>query len=257
MYPIAVQLYSLRTLMQKGYEKQDFVQVLKWIAEIGYKGVEPAGFWGFTPKEFKKITDDLGLEICSSHSPWFRDLKDAQSIIDTAGELGLKTACCGFGADDFKDVESIKRTAEKVNSLQKAAAHGGLTLFQHNHAWEFCMIDGRLAYDIYLEHCPDIKFEIDAYWSANHGANDPVAMTRKFRGRCIMLHIKDGIYMEGINMLPLGSGKMDIPGVIAATDPKANKWIIVELDNCAIDMMIGIKSSYRYLVENKLGIGNK
>lgn len=48
MYPIAVQLYSLRGMMQAGYEKEDFIQVLKWVADVGYKGVEPAGFWGLT-----------------------------------------------------------------------------------------------------------------------------------------------------------------------------------------------------------------
>jgi sugar phosphate isomerase/epimerase len=257
MYPISVQLYSLRGMMQAGYEKEDFVQVLKWVADIGYKGVEPAGFWGFTPKEFKRITDDLGLEISSSHSPWFREPEQIQEIVDTAGELGLRTACCGFGPNDFKSPEDIKRTAGKVNKLRELAAQNGLTLFQHNHAWEFAKLDGRYAYDIYLELCPDIKFEIDAYWSANHGANDPVEMVRRFRDRCILMHVKDGTFRPEIPMLPLGTGKMDIPAVIAAADPAVNKWVIVELDNCVIDMNYALKLSYRYMVSNGICAGNK
>ena len=65
--PLSVQLYSLRS-----YAEKDFVGVLKKVAEIGYKAVEPAGFWNLTPAEFKKIIDALGLEIYSSHSPWAR-----------------------------------------------------------------------------------------------------------------------------------------------------------------------------------------
>ncbi len=257
MYPIAVQLYSLRTMMQANYEKEDFLQVLKWVADVGYKGVEPAGFWGYTPKEFKNIIDDLGLQICSSHSPWFHDPAQAQEVIDTAGDLGLATVCCGFGPTDFQDVAAIRRTADRVNTLQELAAKAGLTLFQHNHAWEFAKVDGRYAYDIYAELCPKVMFEIDAYWSANHGANDPVEMVKRFRDRCILMHVKDGTFRPEIPLLPLGTGKMDIPATVGAADPAVNKWVIVELDDCAIDMNYALKLSYRNMIANGTCAGNK
>ena len=38
--PLSVQLYSLRARAEK-----DFVAVHKDVAAMGYKGVEPAGFW--------------------------------------------------------------------------------------------------------------------------------------------------------------------------------------------------------------------
>ena len=58
--PLGVQLYSVRE-----YAKEDFVKVLKKTAEIGYKVVEPAGFFDLTPAEFKKIIEMLpdALEI--------------------------------------------------------------------------------------------------------------------------------------------------------------------------------------------------
>ena len=58
-------------------------------------------------------------------------------------------------------------------------------------------------------------------------------------------------------MLPLGTGKMNIPAVIEACDPAVNQWVIVELDNCCIDMMRAIKMSYRYMVSNGLAAGNR
>lgn len=257
MLPISVQLYSLRSMMQEGYEKEDFLQVLKWVAAVGYKGVEPAGLWGYTPKEFKTITDDLGLEISSAHSPWFRNLDQTQQMIDDLGAMGLKVACCGWGTGEFQDLDAIKKTAELANKMQEAMEKAGITLFIHNHYWEFAKVDGRLAYDIFLELCPKIKFEIDAYWSANFGANCPAEMVSKFRDRCILMHLKDGTFAKDINMLPLGAGKMDIPKVVGALDQNICKWIIVELDNCVIDMNIAIKKSYRYMVSNGLAAGNK
>ena len=65
--PLAVQLYSLREKAEK-----DFISVLKKVADIGYQAVEPAGFWDIKPSEFKKIINDLGLKMYSSHSPWAR-----------------------------------------------------------------------------------------------------------------------------------------------------------------------------------------
>ena len=41
---IGVQLYSLSEK-----SKEDFPSVLKLVADIGYKAVEPAGFFGLSP----------------------------------------------------------------------------------------------------------------------------------------------------------------------------------------------------------------
>ena len=78
---IGVQLYSLREMA-----KDDFPGVLKFAAEVGYKAVEPAGFFGYTPKEVKKMVDDLGLKIYTSHTPW-ACRGPVSEVIDTAGEL--------------------------------------------------------------------------------------------------------------------------------------------------------------------------
>ena len=138
MKPISVQLYSLRKEAE-----QDFVAVLKRVAAIGYKGVEPAGFWNLTPKELKKIVTDLGMEISSTHSPWVKP-DNLNQVIEVAGELGIDLVACGFGAGDFKDLEVMKATAEKVNLMQEKLEQAGLTLFQHNHYWEFERLNGRI-----------------------------------------------------------------------------------------------------------------
>ena len=262
---LGVQLYSLRS-----YAEKDFVSVLKKVAEIGYQVVEPAGFWNLSPAEFKKIIDDLGLKILSSHSPWARKLDDVAPIVETMGILGLKNCVCGYGPDDFKDLDAIKRTAENTCQLQAAFESQGITLFQHNHYWEFERLDGRYKYDIYRELCPKVKFEIDCFWSTNKGAEDPVAILKQYAADTVLIHMKDGVCRQEtanagmknglldmkVDLMPLGTGTLPIPELVKAM-PEQVPTIIVELDYCVIEMWQAIEQSYRYMVDNGLAAGNR
>lgn len=87
MFQAAVQLYSFRDQCAK-----DFVDVLKLVSIIGFKGVEPAGFYDLKPAEFRKIVNDLGMEVCSAHGPWCRSEEQIPEIVDTLGELGSPPA---------------------------------------------------------------------------------------------------------------------------------------------------------------------
>ena len=49
-------------------------------------------------------------------------------------------------------------------------------------------------------------------------------------------------------------GIQDFPAIVSAAKGDT-EWMIVELDNCATDMMTAVQESYTYLVENGLGIG--
>jgi sugar phosphate isomerase/epimerase len=249
--PISVQLYTLREAA-----KDDFPGVLKRVAAMGYKGVEPAGIHNFTPKDFRKAVEDLGMKISSSHGPW-GNRENLTEAIDIAGILGLDMVCTGFGPDQFKTVDVIKQTAEKATLMAETLGKAGLKLFLHNHWWEFCMVEGRLAYDWFAELCPKALFEIDTYWASNFGANDPAKEVAKFKKRAPFLHIKDGPLVKDAPMVAVGKGKMDFPAVIAAADPKVLRWVIVELDSCATDMFQAVEDSYTYLVGQGLAAGNR
>lgn len=262
--PLSVQLYSLREAAQK-----NFVSVLKKVARIGYKGVEPAGFWNLRPGEFKKIIADLGLELYSSHSPWANE-RNLGEVMEIADILGLDKIVCGYGPDQFKDMDAIKRTAETTNTMQTILAKNNFTLFQHNHAFEFQRLNGRLKYQIYAELCPKVKFEIDSFWSTNLGKEDAVEILKIFAKRTILIHVKDGILKQPrrkfkvtrgildrkLDLCPLGSGQLDIKALIANLPEQVNS-IVVELDYCNMDMFRAIEMSYKYMTQNGLAAGNK
>ena len=61
--PIGIQLFTLRERM--GQSKDDFVAVLKDVADWGFKGIEGGApdAHGITTAEYKAIADDLGLAM--------------------------------------------------------------------------------------------------------------------------------------------------------------------------------------------------
>ena len=71
-----IQLYSVRDAM-----KTDVRGTLKKIADMGYKFVEFAGFFGHTAEEIKAMLDECGLKISGTHSS-FEDLRPSK-IMET------------------------------------------------------------------------------------------------------------------------------------------------------------------------------
>jgi sugar phosphate isomerase/epimerase len=249
MKPISLQLYTLRDRSEK-----DFPGVIKAVGDMGYCGVEPAGFYGLSPAELRRIVEDNGMVVSSSHGPWASP-ENLPEVIDTAAALGVELVSSGFGPEDFATKDAIKRTAERVNGMAATLAEAGLTLFLHNHYWEFEMLDGRLKYDLFAELAPTVSFEIDTYWAANFGANDPVAIVKKFAPRAPLLHIKDGPLTKDQPMLAVGKGKMPTRKVIEAADAAVLRWLVVELDACATDMLQAVRDSYDWLTREGLARG--
>ena len=65
---IYVQLYSVRDDI-----KADYAATIAQVAEMGYTGVEAAGyndgqFYGLSPADFKQSIEGVGMEVLSSHT---------------------------------------------------------------------------------------------------------------------------------------------------------------------------------------------
>ena len=61
---IGLQLYSVREECAC-----DLPGTLRAVAEMGYRGVEFAGYHGRTASDLRRMLDDLGLDCCGSHIP--------------------------------------------------------------------------------------------------------------------------------------------------------------------------------------------
>jgi sugar phosphate isomerase/epimerase len=250
--PIALQLYTVRELAAK-----DYAATVRKVAEIGYVGVEPAGFPGTTACQAAKLFKSLGLEVCSAHMPLPVGERQNQ-VLDDAGMLGIKRLVSGFGPDRFTKLDDIKKACDVFSLAGEIAASHGMSFSIHNHWWEFQKLAGtdRWVYEIMLEHLsPTVCFQIDTYWVKVGGA-DPVSVIKKIGKRAPLLHIKDGPGVKDQPMLAAGTGVMDFPSIVKAAAKTAD-WHIIELDRCATDMMTAVAESYAYMVGKGLSRGNK
>jgi len=96
--PISVQLYSVRDAAAK-----DFEGVLRRLGDIGFVGVEFAGFHDLTPKQYATIVAESGLVTSSGH---LTDLSPdgLNAMLDDLQEIGCDIAVCAFmPAERFAD----------------------------------------------------------------------------------------------------------------------------------------------------------
>jgi sugar phosphate isomerase/epimerase len=250
--PIAVQLYTVREAAQA-----DYAGTLRKIAEMGFVGVETAGFPGMTPEEAGKLYKELGLEVVAAHSQLpVGDRKN--EIIETMSAIGCKRIVQpAFGKDHYQSINQIKCTCELFNEAADYAAKYGISIGTHNHWWEYEQVEGRYIYEVMRESLePNIFFELDTYWVKVAG-HDPVEVIKQMGNRAPLLHIKDGP-ADAIesDMVAVGNGVMDWDQIIPAAESSA-EWLIVELDRCATDMLEAVQQSYNFLTSKGFARGNK
>ena len=80
-----LQLYSVRDVT-----KIDFDGALRAVAEMGYKMVEPAGFFGLPANEVKAMIDHYGLTVCSTHTKYTEVFENTLETIKYHKEIGCK-----------------------------------------------------------------------------------------------------------------------------------------------------------------------
>lgn len=249
--PIALQLYTIRDLLAQDYES-----AIRKVADLGYIGVETANMFGDSPASAAKLFGELGLTVTSAHSQLpLGDQK--QEVIDTMGALNCKRLILpGQPMELFQSMDGIKRVCDSLNEASAFAKANGFQVGYHNHWFEYEQVEDRIPADMMLEYLdPDVFFEVDVYWVQTAGQN-PVEVVRRFGSRAPYLHIKDGPCQIEAPMTALGEGVVDIPSVVAAGTGSA-KWLIVEIDECATDMMEAVSKSYQYLIGKDLARGNK
>ncbi|MEV4760987.1 sugar phosphate isomerase/epimerase [Micromonospora sp. NPDC049559] len=238
--PLSVQLYSVRELIS-----DDRDGVLRRIADIGFGAVEPYDPTT-DPKGFRRVVDDLGLTVSSTHAGALLRQEPAE-VFDAVATIGTELVIipAGIPHEDFTTRDGLARAADLLNGLAEQAKPYGLRLGYHNHWWEIePRIDGVPAIEVLAELlAPEVFLEIDTYWAAVGGVEVP-DLLRRLGDRVLALHVKDGPVRKDEPHTAVGQGVMPVPEILAA-NPDA--WRIVELDRCATDMLTALAESHAYL----------
>jgi sugar phosphate isomerase/epimerase len=225
--PVTLQMYTLRDDAAR-----DFAGTIKKVAEIGYAGVELAGYAGHTAAEVKKILDDNGLIAVGGHIVLDQVTKETAQVVDDTKTLGAKYVIVPWIGEEWrKSLDDYKRLGAALGEQGAKLKAQGLTLCYHNHAFEFDKFGGdTYGYDaLFAAAGPDVKVEMDTYW-VKKGGEEPAAYLRKYSGRVPLVHIKD-MAADG-DFAPVGEGTIDYAALFAAAEAAGAEYYIVEQDVC-------------------------
>ena len=224
--PIGLQLFTVRDLLQ-----EDFVGTLEKVAELGYDGVEFAGYGDLTPTELKKVLDDLGLKAAGAHVPLEMLESDLDRVIEYHQTLESKFVSCPYVVEERRnDWPAIAQSLAKIAPRLK---ENGIQLLYHNHDFEFEKIDGQYVLDYLFSTLGSdlMQAELDIYWVTRAG-EDPAAYIEKYSGRVPIVHLKDMADDENRSFAEVGEGIIDLEPIFAAAEANGVEWYIVEQDIC-------------------------
>lgn len=242
---IGVQLYSVRGAM----EKDGVEPTLARIAQLGFKEVEFAGYYGRTGAQIRDTLKANGLASPSTHVS-LDQIKNPNfaQFVETSATIGHKWINLAWLAPpDRGSAEKYNAHADALIAAQAIASKAGITMGYHNHEFEFDPLGNTNGYEILLDRTKGtgIQFEMDLYWMSVAG-KDPVAYWTRFPGLFPMVHVKDSAGPPTNEMRPVGQGTIDWAALFARRNVGGIKHFYVEHDNPA-DPWASVTSSVGYL----------
>ena len=237
---IGVQLYTVRTLMEKDVEG-----TLASIADIGYDEVEFAGYFGREPAKLRETLDRVGLAAPATHIPLQMLRDDLDGVLDTSLVLGHRWVVLPYLEEKDRTLASYRQLAGDFNRWGAACSERGLRFAYHNHDFEFRKTDGVVPFDLLLaETDPSlVAMELDIYWITAAG-QDPLAYFERHPGRFPLWHVKDGTFGGGERtMTAVGEGSIDYASIFARASQAGRQHMFVEHDQPA-DPLANARTSY-------------
>jgi len=239
--PLGLQLYTLRSDMAQGVDA-----TLARVAEIGYREVEFAGYFGRSPAEIRSGLEAAGLTSPAAHVDMNTMLVDWPNTLDIANTIGHRYLVVPSVPQEMRQtLDHWRATADIFNRAADEARRAGIQFAYHNHDFEFAPIDGQIPFDVLTENTdPDlVQIELDLFWII-HGGGDPRAFFERWPGRVPLVHVKDRTE-EGV-MTDVGAGVIDWEGIFGARALAGIRHYFVEHDQPA-DGFQSVSASFDYL----------
>jgi sugar phosphate isomerase/epimerase len=241
--PIAVQLYSVRTLCAA-----DMPGTIAGVAKLGYQAVEFAGYYGHTATELRKMLDDSGLKCCGTHLHIDALLVDSlQKTIEFNKVIGNPTLIVpGLPKNYTESQAAWKHTAQIFNNISEKAETQGMRVGYHNHTAEFESLEGEKPFDIFFGNTrKEVVMQLDIGHAVGGGA-DPVALLKRYPGRAKSVHVKEHSATKHDALI--GDGEVKWQDVLTACETiGGTEWYIIEEETGAYPGVEGIEQSLKRL----------
>ena len=232
-----IQMYSVRDFTDK-----DLKGSLRKIAEMGYKYVEFAGFFGHSAEDVKSWLDEFGLKVSGTHTGLAELDNDFEGTVRYHKTIGNRNYI--IPGHDLSDQKKLDEFVEKVNRYAPLLAKEGITLGYHNHSHEFQPNkDGSMIHE-QLVYRTGIKLEIDTFWYFNSTGNCATGILERLKDRIEFIHIKDGF--KGGEGKPLGQGEAPLREVYDYCRDNGI-LMVVESESLKPDGMTEAKICYDWL----------
>lgn len=227
--PIALQLYSVREDCQR-----DLEGTLQAVAEMGYEGVEFAGYYGRTAPELRALLDRFGLKVAGTHAG-YRTVTDGE----LAATIGFNQiignpylVVPSLPAEHRVSLHAWQDSAHFLASLAEKVQPHGLRAGFHSHAAEFQPVDVQMPWDVIAAHSsPAVILQLDLGNTLGAGVN-PLPFLEKYIDRAVTVHLKDRSSTNP-NAL-IGEGEIDWPEVFRLCESSGvTEWYIVEQERYA------------------------
>jgi sugar phosphate isomerase/epimerase len=238
-----IQLYSVREAM-----KSNPLATLTALRKMGYTVVEHANyvdhkFYGWTPTEFKKVLNDLGMVMPTGHTVlrsthWDDKTKDFnddwKKLVDNAAFMGQKYVISPSMEKAWRnDYDTLMKVLDIFNKSGELCAKNGMQFGYHNHEFEFSeKLNGETLWDIMNKNTDpasvSMQLDVGNMYIAGAKAKDIIA---KYPGRYLNIHVKDQIagQKEGsFESCVLGQGILPMKEIIDLAKANGANLFIIE-----------------------------
>lgn len=229
--------------------KGDWKAILKKVASFGYTEFETGDYLGDAPESFLKFCNDIGLNPVAGGINFTDKDEELKKSFDLLHKLKAKYAVTywpWYSGGPFK-LEDCMKSSDRLNYLGRMCRANGLVFCWHNHNKEFVAMEKGLPFDYLMNNTDSalVKCELDIYWVAK-GEADPLGILKKYKGRYMILHIKDMARGDAKDFECPGSGIIDFAPIFREADSQGIEHYMVERDNVP-DGMACLRSAGEYL----------
>lgn len=218
---IALQLWSIQDECAK-----DFPNTLRKVAEMGYDGVEFAGYYGMAAEELKDLLAELNLEAAGSHIPYENLKNNFEETLEYEKIIGNSRLVIPYM--QAETLEEWQAFFDSLADIQARIDPAEFKLLYHNHAHEFTTIEGVDIVSQMAQAIPNLKLEVDTYWVSYAGA-DVMTWLNEHAEQVELLHIKEMHEIEdGYESTEVGSGMLPIADYVEFAKLNQLEWLIVE-----------------------------
>lgn len=267
---VGIQLYSVKDMIAKdhieAFKKVASIGYKCWEVCQLYGRTDVPWNYGLQmpPEEAKAFVADLGVEVVGSHLTYDQTQDEAylEDYLSYMEQIGCKAVGLGAAYFPYMDFDGLKAQADHFNKLgEKCKAHG-MRFYYHNHFQEFQRFGDKTVYQLLMENTDPglVWYELDTYWCMRAGM-DPKQVIRDNAGRICFIHQKDfpknfrnpaNLYsyavapdanlergaLRGISepdgFAEVGTGCMDIQGILDAANESGVQCVILEQDRTSL-----------------------